>query len=190
MGDIYAQAACVISWLGHSQTTEKALKTLVEFSRNCYQGCAPKYAENEPQSAQIHDACNHLAYQEPYWGRLWVMQEIACAKHCIVACGDFSINFGDLLHKMKIAMERSVLFDSSHKRARTIWRMETLTDINTSIQQGTTMNFLELIKRTQHCGATRDQDRIYGLLGLASRLDPGFDPSALDVSQHKSLSDI
>lgn len=190
MSDIYSQAAYVISWLGHSQTTEEAIKTLVKFSSNIYQGNAPKYAEDSSQSAQIQRACCGLALREPYWGRVWVMQEVTCARHCIVACGDISIDFGDLLHRVEIAMERSVRFDDVSFRALCIRPMKTLADLKTSIQQGETMKFLELIKVTEFCEATRDQDRIYGLLGLASRLNPGFDSHALEVSQHKSLNDV
>lgn len=190
MGDIYTQAACVISWLGDDERTQKALKTLVKFSRNIYKVYAPKYGKKSPQALQIQSACHFLSFREPYWGRVWVMQEVACARHCIVASGDFSLKIGDLLHMMEMAMDRSSFFDDVSIRAPRIGRIKALVDLNSTIQHGKPMKFLELIEKTEFCEATRDQDRIYGLLGLASRLDPGFDSRALEVSQHKSLNDV
>lgn len=190
MGDTYAQAACVISWLGHDPGTKKhPLRILVELSEKMDTGYVPQYAWRSSESEQIHNACDSLAFQS-YWERVWIMQEVACARHCIVACGDVSVHFGDLLHRMETAMKRSVRFDDVSDRQRRMKRIEALTDLKTSIQKGKTTTFLELIKKTWFCQATRDHDRIYGLLGLASRLDPGFAPRALEVSQHKTLIDV
>lgn len=190
MGDIYAQAAYVTSWLGNQEETVKALKTLVEISEEADTGCAPKYAWSSSESEQIHKACDQLGFREPYWERVWVLQEVACAKVCSVASGDTCVNFGDLLCKMDIAMRRSVRFDSSSDRHRRMKRIEAFADLKTSIQQGKTIKILELIEKTSFCEATRGQDRIYGLLGLASRLDSGFDSRSLEVSQHKTLSHV
>lgn len=91
---------------------------------------------------------------------------------------------------MDVAMKRSVRFDISSDRDRIMKRIKALVDLKTSIQQGKTIRILELIEKTSFCQATRGQDKIYGLLGLASRLDSGFDPLALEVSQQKSLTDV
>lgn len=191
MGDIYAQAACVTSWLGNHKGTEEALQTFIEIVEEIDTGRAPtKYAWRSSESERIHKACDQLAFREPYWERVWILQEVACARHCMVAAGDTSVNFEDLLHKMDIAMRRSVRFDISSDRDRIMERIKALVDLKTSIQQERTIKILELIYKTSFCRATREQDKIYGLLGLASRLDSGFDPLALGVSQHKSLDDV
>lgn len=190
MGDIYAQAACVTSWLGNHGETVEALRVLVKISEEIDTECTPQYAWKSSESEQIHKACDQLGFREPYWSRVWVIQEVACARNCIVACGDASVNFEDLLHKMEIVMESSVRFDASADRDRRMKRIKALADLKTSIQQGKTIKILELIKKTLFCQATRGQDRIYGLLGLARQLDPGFDSSALEVSQQKTLVDV
>lgn len=190
MGDIYAQAAHVVSWLGNRKKTAKALRTLVEMSKEISPGFTPKFALNSPESEQIHKACCQLALQEPYWERVWIMQEVACARHCVVVCGDVSVDFEDLSQMMQTAMKRFVRFLDRRERSRIMVHVEALPHLRTSIQQGKTMKFLGLIEKTRFCHATREQDRIYGLLGMASRLDPGLDSLALDVSQHKSLNDV
>lgn len=191
MGDIYAQAACVTSWLGNHKMTEEALKTLVEISEDIDTGRAPtKYSWRSSESERIHRACDQLAFQKDYWKRVWILQEVACAKHCIVASGDTSVYFEDLLHKMEIAMTRSVRFDLSSDRERIMKHVKVLADLKTSIQQGKTIRILQLIEKTSFCQATRAQDKIYGLLGLASRLDTEFDSRAVEVSQQKSLDDV
>ncbi|KAI7773781.1 hypothetical protein LA080_009877 [Diaporthe eres] len=190
MGDIYAQAAHVISWLGNHEKAVEALRILVEMSEEVDPGCPPKFAWSSPESEQIHKACDQLAFREPYWERVWILQEVACARNCIVASGDTAVNFEDLLQKMEIAMQRSIRFDYASDRDRRMKRIKALVGLRTSIQQGKTIKILELIEKTSFCQATRSRDRIYGLLGLASRLDPGFDSRALDVSQRKSLVDV
>lgn len=112
------------------------------------------------------------------------------ARVCIVACGDVSISFEDLVRKMETAMRRTVSFDDSFQRNKRMERVKVLAGLKTSIQQKNTINILKLLETTSFCQATRDQDEIYGLLGLASRLDPGFDPNDLEVSQHKTLTDV
>lgn len=131
-----------------------------------------------------------LGFREPYWERVWIFQEVACGRNCIVACGDTSVDFEDLLHKMEITMKRSMRFDSATDRARRMKRIEALAGLKNSIQKENTIKILELIEKTSVCQATRGRDRIYGLLRLASRLDSEFDSRALEVSQHKSLVDM
>lgn len=70
MGDIYAQAALVTSWLGNRDKTVEALRILVDISEGIGTGCEPKYAWRSSESEQIHRACDQLAFQEPYWERV------------------------------------------------------------------------------------------------------------------------
>lgn len=157
MGDIYAQAAYVTSWLGNHGETVEALRVLVEISEEIDTECAPKFPWSSSESEQIHKACDQLGFRESYWERVWILQEVACAKLCIVASGDISVKFGDLLHKMEIAMMRSVRFDSSSDRDRRMERIKVLVDLRTSIQGGETIKILELIEKTSFCRATRRQ---------------------------------
>lgn len=189
MGDIYAQAAYVVSWLGTHGETADAIGILVEITKGIDTGCTPKYAWNSWESKQIHKACDQLAFREPYWGRVWILQEVACATDCIVACGDTSVNFEELQDKMVFAMKSSVRFDASD-RDRRMERFRVLRDLKISIYKRETIKILELIEMTEFCEATRWQDRIYGLLGMAGRLDSGFDSRVLEVSQHKTLTDV
>ncbi|KAG6358359.1 hypothetical protein INS49_014243 [Diaporthe citri] len=151
MGDIYAQAAYVTSWLGNHGEMVEALRVLVEISEEFDTRCAPKYAWNSSESEQIHKSCDQLGFREPYWGRVWILQEVACERNCIVAGGDTCVNFNDLLHKMEIAMKRSVRFDASADRDRKMKRIEALADLKTSIQQGKPIKILELIEKTSFC---------------------------------------
>lgn len=190
MGDIYAQASHVISWLGHSDKTAKALQVFLDTPEGADTESEPKYPWGSSESEQIHRACDQIAFGEPYWERVWVVQEVACATICIVACGDVSIRFEDLVRKMETAMRRTVRFYEPLERDKRMKRVRALADLKTSIQQNETIKILEVLGKTSFCKATRARDRIYGLLGLASRLDPGFDPNALEVSQHKTLKDV
>lgn len=189
MGHIYAQAKYVISWLGEDSATVDALNTLIEMSQDDGLGNPVQFAWNSPESARIHKACDQLAFQEPYWERVWIQQEVACAKDCFVACSEIFINYQRLVHLMRSTMGRSDRFGDADCDRR-VERMERLVDLKTRIQEGKSMSMLDLIVNSSFCHATRDQDRVYGLLGLGSRLDPEFDCHALRTSYDKSLGDI
>lgn len=182
MGDIYSQAAYVISWLGNDLKQVVALRNLVEICNQIDSGCAQRHTLERSQIEQMIRACSTLGREEAYWERVWIVQEIACARHCMVTCGDFSIELEGLWQMMKTET-------NDHTNTRTV-HIENLVDLKTSIQQGKTMKFIRLIQQMMFCEATEDRDKIYGLLGLARRLDPGFDSHALGISQHKSLEDV
>lgn len=192
MGDIYTEAEYVISWLGESTPTVDALRTIVQMTEHVDVDPqnVPKYPWRSSESAQIHNACDQMAFREPYWERVWVLQEVACAKSCFVAAGEIVVKLEDFLQKMEIAMNRSARFQLSSDRDRRMKHIREVADLKMSIQGGKSMKMVELIERTSHCRATLDQDRIYGLLGLISRLDSGFDRCAIEVSYEKKLSDI
>lgn len=190
MGDIYAQAAHVISWLGNSDETAEALQVFRDTPEGIDTETEPRYRWWSSESEQIHRACDQIAFRESYWGRVWIFQEVACARVCIVACGDVSISFEDLVRKMEAAMRRTVRFHDSSQRDKRMERVKALADLKTSMQQKKNINILKILEKTSFCQATRDRDEIYGLIGLASRLDPGFDPNDLEVSQHKTRTDV
>lgn len=184
MGEIYAQATCVVSWLGNRDETVEALRFFIDISEGIDRGIEPDYS-----AYQINGACHRLVRDEPYWHRVWLLQEVACARNCIVVCGNISVKLEGLLHNIHITMNRSPFFRSEEIREK-IGLLQEIADLRNSIHQGKTMTILELLEKTSFSTATRKQDTIYGLLGLASRLDPGFDPNALEVSRHKTLDDV
>jgi hypothetical protein len=46
----------------------------------------------------LHEEFNWLRplYVRPYWGRVWIVQELVLAKVVVVCCGDKSIDFDDI----------------------------------------------------------------------------------------------
>jgi hypothetical protein len=62
-----------------------------------------KLASRDQVISMLHDPSRHdqlmallLLFRRQYWWRIWVIQEVACAKKSVVLCGDEIISLTDL----------------------------------------------------------------------------------------------
>lgn len=80
MRDIFSNAWQVIAWLGESEKgSEYVMQTL---------GHDPK-AKRFPASARPYAVEEFL--KRPYWGRVWIVQELIVAKRVTLKCGPYSV---------------------------------------------------------------------------------------------------
>ncbi|KAK5069398.1 hypothetical protein LTR51_008648 [Lithohypha guttulata] len=125
MGEIYSKAAKVYAWLGEADPeTDLVFDVLTEFRdvrnvagfpaswdaaeqlsfhrqlfRDIYHGKAGSLPEkSDIDDDMLHDEFNWLRplYARPYWGRVWIVQELVLAKTVVICCGDKCINFDDI----------------------------------------------------------------------------------------------
>jgi hypothetical protein len=125
MGKIYSQATRVYAWLGEANpemdcifdvlTTfrdrKREVKLPVHFDaaeqlsyyrglfREIYSGRAGHVPRKKrTDDPRLHDEFNWLRpfYFQPYWRRVWIVQELVLAEQVIVCCGDKCIDFGDI----------------------------------------------------------------------------------------------
>jgi hypothetical protein len=125
MGKIYSRSQTVYAWLGEAdRETDCIFDVLLAFRdevkeevlppdldaaerlashrelfREIYlkrAGCFPK--RNESDDEKLHEEFNWLRplYARPYWGRLWIVQELILAKKVIICCGSKQINLHDI----------------------------------------------------------------------------------------------
>lgn len=190
MGDIYSRAHHVVSWLGESKTGAQALRTMIDF-----EGAESLSGSDRASPAaanQLRRAWLRLIEEEPYWERAWVFQEVVCARKSSVVYGPVDIGFDEFLRCILIAT-RSVM--KTHDKPRDLEELQRswpgkLSDLRSSIIAGRRLEFMDLLTKMSQGKCTRSVDRVYGLLGLAGRLDCEFDAKNLAVDYGKDLDDV
>lgn len=199
VGDIYSQASHVVSWLGECEECVEALRAIAgaEVGGEHSDGKAevPHNSDELYEMPVKHrlwldlqKAWKHLNEDDEYWGRVWVFQEIACAKYSSIVCGLMSVDFENLLRWIERARTRNYASWRNEEYENT-WLVK-LADLRERIKRGKSLKLLNLLWRMSRCDSSRSMDRIYGLLGLAERLVPNFDPQLFDINYDKTLYDI
>lgn len=87
MGQIYTQAQTVRVWLGDEEPGVKAAFDLIH---GCGRAQAPDVVERVMRDEAGTRALTEIL-QRPYWGRMWMFQEIALAPTAVVHCGRFEV---------------------------------------------------------------------------------------------------
>lgn len=188
MGDIYSQAHHVLSWMGEDSRGAAALRTMAEIGQLSLWLDEPLDMDDPDQATiRVIRALSYL-FKETYWERVWIFQEVICAKQCSVVCGPVEMRFEDLVRHMHAASDHLY----GHRRPAKVLRhwVFKLAKLRDDLKCNQRLAFLNLVTMLSNCTSTREVDRIYGLLGLASRFDPGFDSQALEVNYDKSVDDV
>lgn len=96
MGAIYRQAENVCVWLGKANTSSRVAFNFLELlSSKKWMKILEKKRIPKTGFRHCWTALNRLL-QRPYWGRLWVIQEIVLASRIDVYCGDDVIDWESL----------------------------------------------------------------------------------------------
>ncbi|ROW03087.1 hypothetical protein VMCG_05784 [Cytospora schulzeri] len=185
MGDIYSQAHHVLSWVGEDPRGAEALRTMAEIGQLSLWLEEPvDMYEPDLATTRVNRALSHL-FKETYWKRVWIFQEVICAKQCFVVYGPVEMRFEDLVRHMHAASDHMY----NHRRPANVLRhwIFKLAVLRDDLKCKQRLGFVDLVAMLSSCTSTREVDRIYGLLGLAGRFDPAFDSQALEVNYDKSL---
>ncbi|KAK3343398.1 heterokaryon incompatibility protein-domain-containing protein, partial [Lasiosphaeria hispida] len=170
MDSMYGDAEEVVVWLGdESHDSDAAMDLIKQWSRWL------------DLSGKI-DACSAITNLlcRPYWERVWVVQEVACAKEVIVMCGRKVISFDDF-EKACDAWDR--ICRSLGARAEDVPRRLLLDSLRRCNLRGMIQHrnfritsymdwdqprapFLEIIESCRHLKCSDPRDKIYGFLAL------------------------
>lgn len=91
MRKIYQNAESVFVWVGvKNRGSELAMQLALDLNR-CPKEEIPSVIR-DPLNAAAFDALVVL-FRRQYWWRIWVIQEVSCAKKCTVYCGQHSISW-------------------------------------------------------------------------------------------------
>lgn len=181
MRHIYQKAQNVIVWLGPAADNSHLALDLVAKLSNIRE--------------QRHKFCNygvilreHLPglglpdFLEPDWAalnsllsrswfnRVWVIQEVAVSRNCIVRCGDREISWFVMANAARTIHEAQlmVVFNEGYKH---VCRLQAFQEV---IAAGKELPLVTLLLSNQACLATDARDKIFAMLGMASDvIQPG-----------------
>ena len=197
MGQIYSSAASVLVWLGEasfdSGSAIDAIPMLTEVASN---DAAELWLERLGHDDFLRKVFSlaHF-FHRPWWSRKWVIQEVALAKQAIVLCGERRVPWLDIYTFVTTWMNitfssyRGTLYNSysepefgqlQHVALRilgdgVVTTAETLSHMRQQWQaagaDGISATLSNLLWSLKNAQASNPRDKIYGLLGLARRLD-------------------
>ncbi|KAF5647747.1 heterokaryon incompatibility protein [Fusarium tjaetaba] len=192
MGEIYRKADNVIFWLGYLSGDAALLKSTIDrFKRQLPPQAFRQWSREDyrwnHQWKRAQDGCqknyerlyNGLRsfMENPWFSRVWILQEVANAKRAIVECNIGSIPakvFALLPHAMNIQVSE---------------QCQAILDIMPGPLKGSSWwnqnrNLCNLMWKFRGCQATDPRDRVYALLGMAS--DTEYNDIRADYAKSES----
>lgn len=173
---VYGKAKRVIVWLGQAlEESDLALSYFRKLLRS-----AGTLSDSDLQKSYLNNR-GHWTYIGPglllrreWWNRTWTIQEVMLAKMPILWCGEQHILFDDFLRIMEFAWKNNIrLFPDRRGVASQvgpdIYRpsLTQFRDFRQLMTAGGQPLLCEWLARFNLQKCTKDQDRIYGYLGLA-----------------------
>ena len=190
MSDIYVKASYVYVWLGssdhHTETAMKALK--LEFRRH-YSGRTSQ-AKPKANGAQLHqqsatrllepnkdnkraaeletmpvplsiEGLNRF-FRDPYWRRLWIVQEIMLARYIRLMCGETLLTWDELRRFCSSGIKRHTGVVRQIVPPQVVWLAE-------HALSARTYNFTSPLRTfcSNECHDARD--KVYGLQGMLDK---------------------
>ncbi|KAF7193785.1 Heterokaryon incompatibility protein 6, OR allele [Pseudocercospora fuligena] len=205
MRDLFSMARVVHVWLGPSTpSTERTLYVLDRAGRRL----SPDFEDADLLPAEINSVSTEAfqsIFTNPWWNRLWVVQEVVLAKEPIAHFGsDLSIHFSRLLMGILACFR---LRDQSSAETTLPWYMMQLALKFSAPMTAKTSERPHMKLIPDILAAVRDSkvsvrhDRIYGLLGLlpvqlaiepdyGRRLEHVFTEFTLRVIWHERSLDV
>lgn len=153
MGSIYRRAKEVVAWVGDedgsSTTVMESLASL-------------------DSSLLVASSLSNLEFdalvdflERPYWRRIWIIQELALAKHTTIQCGTRQMDWTQLVSTLQF----STLRESLNKNS-SIANAKNLIKFHQDASRIKPVRFLEALKRSSKTFSTDPRDKVFALLGL------------------------
>ncbi|KAI1475328.1 heterokaryon incompatibility protein-domain-containing protein [Daldinia eschscholtzii] len=204
MGKIYSQAGHVIVWLGPDVTiqgectvdkTIDLLNSLADTSPQDSEAAATMMIKTDDalQSLQLL----HKFFFQPWFTRVWILQEIILAKGATIAYGDRWIDWDrvlravDALRRLQLGQHTHIWRLSGASRADSVQRCWTRVRNAKSEHgpfQSLHVELVDLLWQTRFFGKSEPRDRLYGILGLL-KTDVSNE-KLLEVDYRKPVADV
>ncbi|KAJ0104240.1 hypothetical protein J7T55_001727 [Diaporthe amygdali] len=166
MHAIYRNAELALIWLQLDKSEEGALRKVIKSRERSK--LMPRFwcKIMQKRLASYQDKIWSVT-ENPYWGRVWIVQEVVMAKRVCVTSGDISIDLDDL-HAL-VEPFRKATFPLGHP---SMW---VLCDMRAA---GGKMPLWRILRDFTGYQSSRPADRVYGLLGMVADDDDGSSPAA------------
>ncbi|KAM0147860.1 hypothetical protein ACHAQE_010089 [Botrytis cinerea] len=167
MAKIYSSAHRVIVWLGEQTVEIKGALEDINLAANNEE--LTKHSKIESKQQKI---LNLL--QNPWFQRIWVLQEVAAARHIIIVCGSTTIDgyaFCLGVKSLKLPYTASPELQTLPSVIYLIERAGLRPKFRTDLSKRFSLNIrslAELIDMFHTRQATDSRDKVYALLGMSS----------------------
>ncbi|KAF4949405.1 hypothetical protein FGADI_8918 [Fusarium gaditjirri] len=179
MGEIYKKADRVIIWLGYaSGNAVKLMSGIDMFEKNLPLNVFSQWSREDirwKQKWREVEARFGVSFQKeledglqtfmenPWFSRVWILQEVANAKRAIVEC-----NLGNIPAKLFALLPHAMDVQVSEQCQAVLDIMPS--PLKASSWWDQNRNLCNLMWKFRGCQATDPRDRVYALLGMASDL--------------------
>ena len=178
MRQIYQSAKIVDVWLGEAADGSERLK---DFVPSMIETKQKRHSENDRRSIWELSAADRKRYgfplfdlsylsllkiiSRPWFGRVWIIQEISFAAYAVAYCGSWSMPWDSLLEAIEWVIELgvNVIFDVDGYNNEKFLQWT-----RSKVASGTRQKLLTLLLRHYHAEATDARDKLFALCGLAS----------------------
>ncbi|KAI7774391.1 uncharacterized protein LA080_008818 [Diaporthe eres] len=163
MHAIYRNAELVVIWLQLKQEEQKGLRKAVRWF---HPKLKPKVLRRVVKERLfLYRDAIRAAMENPYWRRIWIVQEVVVAKKVCVTTGAMSIDLDDV----------RFLVDSSIKRR--FWKPgPSLWELCDMRAVGGKIPLWRMLRDFGEYQSSRPGDRVFGMLGMVEDREDGSSP--------------
>lgn len=182
MNAIYRNAELVVIWL-HFDPEEhdpKALRKVMRWG-NCLK-LMPKVMHRQIQERLFKYTYTVLyAMRNPYWKRIWIVQEVVVARKVCVTSEDIRITLDDL----RVLADLYVKFMGDWGQRPSMWLLCNMR------AAGGRIPLWRILKDFVEYQSSRRVDRVFGMLGMVEDNEDGTSPvENIRVDYNRSLSQV
>ncbi|MCJ1460506.1 hypothetical protein MMC28_010888 [Mycoblastus sanguinarius] len=179
MRDIYKNAQTVYVWIGDEADDSSLAITFMQRLLETLRNCEPTMNANEMHTRGVPDWMSKewkvlsAFLGRPWFGRMWILQELAVASSATIFCGQVHVpwnTFLELITRMRATQCWNLI-----PRAQTLEttgmlqdRLSSIIAIKRDYEENATITSREALWRCRHFDATDPRDKFYALLGLCA----------------------
>lgn len=180
MHAIYRNAELVVVWLQLKKQEQNALRKVVR--RSCARPKLMPESLHKVMKERLSSYQDAIwgAMENPYWGRVWIVQEVVVAKRVCVTSEDVSVDLDEL--RALVDPFRQARFPAGKPSMWVLCEMRAA---------GGKMPLWKILKDFTGYHSSRPVDRVYGLLGMVADHGDGSSPAEnIHVDYDKPISHV
>lgn len=200
MRKIYKSAVNVFIWLGdEADESSKAIKLIPRVSSDVPSRINP----DGVRRGEIHSGTPRewralkALLSRPWFGRMWILQELGVASSATVVCGNQSISWqevSDMIDHMHSTGSWLILFGSLGYKSSVSahGRLRSLLSIRNKVSKHGTISSINALWASRDFDATDPRDKIYALIALCvddgQSTKPDYTKDVQDVYRETALA--
>ncbi len=204
MRKIHESAANVFIWLGDEADESSLAIRLIPQLSGAFSTSEAYSNEVSLRRREIHSWTSkewealQALLSRPWFGRMWVLQELGVASSATVVCGNQSIPWQDISHLIGLMEDNTwlALFGSSGYRSSVLahGRLTKLLSIRQAISKNGKICSVDALYASRFFDATDPRDKIYAMIGLCmcdghfTQPLPDYSKNVLDVYRETALA--